>query len=243
MGANACTRMVLKQSNELLAAAYQSHVVNFIAGAAQTLGVAELDANPPTYVTGINPADETPTEKDIKHVFDVDIGYTATVMVDYSVGYTTVAAFSSATEDAPGPWEGSPFMLEILDWIVDEAATAANNGVPVYVVRPSTIADPNPTFKLLPQSGVHNVNATPLQLVANGRIELGPYTPAADATYAIRKSVSLVWVYNTGDWNQANPASAADLGGYTIPIVANPFPTTLVTAPTNSRISFDTRYG
>jgi hypothetical protein len=235
MGANACTRQVLKQSGELLAAAYSSHVVNYVAGAAQTLTTASQNLNPPTYVQGINPNDNPAVDKDVKAIVDIDIGHSATVMVDYNIGYSTVRAFTNGVSNAPGPWEGSPFMLEILDWSIDTVATTAA-GSPVYIVTPSTVAAPNPTFKLLPATGM----STTGQFTAHGRVQLGPFTPAADATYAMRKSFSLVWVYNTGDWNQGQ---GIPLDGYTIPALVNPFPTTLTDAPSNSLISFDLRYG
>lgn len=247
MGANACTRQVTKQSAELLFNAYNSQVENFLANEVQSITVAGTSGDAPTVVTGLNAINvaEVPlVEEPITTAVVVNPGYASSVMVDYNLRYSTVNAFTPNTDILPGPWEASPFMLEIVDHIVDTTVVPQTTP-PTRIPRPATATAPNPVYYLLPRTSM-TVRPTAADFVASGRLQLpsGLFTSPLTDSYPLKKTISLVWVYNTGDWNQGN---TTDLGGYTIPAVVNPFPSTLPPvgqlAPTDSRISFEIRQG
>ncbi len=245
-GSQACTKTVSKQSNELVVAEYSSKVESYnLDTVAQTLTV--LDQSPPQAVTGLsvqNPSDPVaPVE--VQHVVQVDEGYSADVTVHYNIPYTTTDNFLVATMSAPGPWEGSPFIIEILEWEVDATATAAatDNQI-VWAIRTTTVADPNPRFRLLPNTSFNHVGGgAPARLFATGSMVLETgLAPAVDAVSPVRHSYRLLWAYNTGDWNETNPLlPATDLGGWSIPAYANDL-STILPDMQQSFISFETRY-
>lgn len=244
-GSQACTKSTLKHSEQLQATEYLSHTESWLLDTAiQTNNTPVVPPALPQEVLGIsvqNPPDPV-AAGNVHALVQVDQGYTAEVTIRYDIPYETVNNFTAATMNAPGPWEGSPFMVEILEWEVDATATAAaNDGTLTWVQKTATATDPNPTFRLLPQTSFHDRGAAPAQLTATGQIVLDNLATDTTAAYPRRRSYRLMWALVATDWNQAAPQA---LGGWTIPAfdaAAQPLPTLLPDA-IHTFVAFDIDY-
>ena len=161
----------------------------------------------------------------------------ATVAVEYNLRYQTVDFVRDGVDikTLPTPYEAAPFLLEVQQMMVDTAV------VP-QTVPPTLVPDPSsdPTYHLLAFTGWTNVPDLEEGIgafVADGRLLLGPFLPAAADVPGYQR-LALVAYHESGDWNE----SGMNAGGWSVLPFTNPFPGMALNL-LQQGIAFDLRYG
>ena len=221
--AAACNKQALKHAARLLTCAQDTRVIDFRTDpAGQLFGPSPR----PQAVLGIRLDDAVPLVHDVYTDVTVDAGLSMTMTVLYSLRYQTVVSPVPGGKTPPGPYEGSPFLVEVRRMAIDPANHSA------LVPDPSV----DPAYYLLPYTAytVDPLLTLPGQFAADGQLPLGPYDAVGRAVHL---RFSLVLFHDTGDWNSSAPTS----GGWVVPIAVAPFATIDTELPI--AVSFDVRFG
>jgi hypothetical protein len=221
--ASACNKQAQKQAARLLTCAQGTRVTDFRTDPAGQLFGPSPDVQA---VLGIRLDDVVPLVRDVYTDVTVDPGLSMTMMVVYTLRYQTVVSPVPGGKAPPGPYEGSPFLVEVRRMAIDPTDHS------------SLVPDPefDPAYYLLPYTAytVDPLATLPGQFAADGQLPLGPYTAAARAVHL---RFSVVLFHDATDWNSSAPTS----GGWVVPIAVAPFATIDTELPI--AVSFDVRFG